>query len=46
MCVPFENILDRVAEADPSVTDYILEAPAKSPNCKGEVLGETLVEPI
>ena len=27
--IPFDNILDRVSESDPSVTDYILEAPAK-----------------
>jgi hypothetical protein len=29
--IPFDNILDRVTGSDPSVTDYILEAPAKCP---------------
>jgi len=28
--IPSDNILDRVTNSDPSVTDYILEAPAKS----------------
>ena len=27
--IPFDNILDRVTDSDPSVTDYILESPAK-----------------
>ena len=27
--IPFDNILDRVTGSDPSVTDYILEEPAK-----------------
>jgi hypothetical protein len=35
--IPFDNILDRVTGSDPSVTDYVLEAPAKCPNCKGEI---------
>ena len=30
--IPFDNILDRVTGSDPSVTDYILETPAKCPN--------------
>jgi len=29
--IPFDDILD--ALPDPSVTDYILEEPAKCPNC-------------
>jgi hypothetical protein len=29
--IPFDNILDRVTGSDPSVTDYIPEAPAKLP---------------
>jgi hypothetical protein len=41
----FDNILDRVTGSDPSVTDYILEAPARCPNCRREVLEKTLVEP-
>jgi hypothetical protein len=43
--IPFDNILDRVTGSDPSVTDYILEAPAKCPNCKRDILEKTLVEP-
>jgi len=27
--ISFDNILDRVTGSDPSVTDYILESPAK-----------------
>jgi hypothetical protein len=44
--IPFDNILDRVTCSDPSVTDYILETPAKCPNCRREVLKKTLVEPM
>jgi hypothetical protein len=29
--IPFDNILDRVTGSDPSVTDYVLETPAKCP---------------
>jgi len=43
--IPFDNILDRVTGSDPSVTDYILEAPAKCRNCRREILEKTLVEP-
>ena len=43
--IPFDNILDRVTGSDPSVTDYILEAPAKCPNCRREVFEKTLIEP-
>jgi len=39
-----DNILDRVTASDPSVTDYVLEASAKCPNCGREVLEKTLVE--
>jgi hypothetical protein len=38
--IPFDNILDRVTGSDPSVTDYILEVPAKCP-CKREILEKT-----
>lgn len=31
--IPFDWILDRTTASDPSVTDYILEQPAKCPNC-------------
>jgi hypothetical protein len=43
--IPFDNVLDRVTGSDPSLTDYILEAPAKCPNCKREILEKTRVEP-
>jgi len=43
--IPFDNVLDRVTGSDPKVTDYILETPAKCPNCQRETLEKTLVEP-
>ena len=43
--IPFHNILKRVTDSDPSVTDYILEEPAKCPTCGREVLEKTLIEP-
>jgi hypothetical protein len=43
--IPFDNILDRVTGSDPSVTDYILEQPAKCPNCRREIREKTLIEP-
>ena len=43
--IPFDDILDRVTGSDPSVTDYILEAPAKCPNCRREIFEKTLIEP-
>jgi len=44
--IPFDNILDRVTGSDPSVTDYVLETPAKCPNCRREILEKTLIEPV
>jgi len=43
--IPFDNILDRVTGSDPSVTDYVLEQPAKCPNCRREIFEKTLIEP-
>jgi len=43
--MPFDNILDRVTGSDPSVTDYILEEPAKCPQCRREIREKTLVQP-
>jgi hypothetical protein len=43
--IPFNNILDRVTGSDPSVTDYILKAPAKCLTCKRETFEKTLIEP-
>jgi hypothetical protein len=40
---PFDVLLDKVTGADPSVTDYLLESPAKCPTCKRDVLEKTLV---
>jgi hypothetical protein len=43
--IPFDWILDRVTGSESSVTDYILEEPAKCPNCRREIFEKTLVEP-
>jgi len=43
--IPFDHILDRITGSDPSVTDYILEQPAKCPYCRREITEKTLVEP-
>ena len=43
--IPFDNILDRVMDSDPIVTDYILEVAADCPNCRREILEKTLIEP-
>jgi uncharacterized protein with PIN domain len=43
--IPFDAIPDRVTGSDPSVTDYVLEQPAKCPNCRRDILEKTLVEP-
>jgi hypothetical protein len=43
--IPFDVILDRVTGSDPSVTDYVLEQPAKCPNYRREIVEKTLVEP-
>ena len=42
--IPFDWILDRVTRSDPSVTDYILEEPAKCPNCRHDIFEKTLIE--
>src|SRR5262249_1971257 len=44
--IPFDAILDRVTGADPSVTDYVLEEPAKCQNCRRNILEDTLIEPL
>src|SRR5262245_327607 len=36
---------NRVTGSDPSVTDYILESPAKCPRYRREICEKTLVEP-
>src|SRR6476469_6830268 len=35
--IPFDNILDRLAGSDPSVTDYVLEVPARCLQCGAEI---------
>ena len=42
--IPFDAVLDKVTGSNPSVTDYILEVPAKCPNCRREILEKTLDE--
>ena len=36
--IPFDWILDRITGSDPSVTDYLLEAPAGCPTCHRDIL--------
>jgi hypothetical protein len=43
--IPFDNILDRLTGSDPSVTDYVLEVPARCLQCGTEITEKTLVEP-
>ena len=43
--LPFAAVLDRVTGYNPTVTEYILEWPAKCPHCRGQVHERTLVEP-
>ena len=35
--IPFDWILDRVTASDPATTDYVIEMPAKCPNCRRPV---------
>jgi hypothetical protein len=42
--LPFENILDRLTGSDPSVTDYVLQMPAKCLQCGAEITEKTFVE--
>jgi hypothetical protein len=41
--IPLDAVLDRVTGSDPIVTDYIVEAAAKCPNSRREILEKTLV---
>ena len=43
--IPVDWVLDRVTGSDSSVTDYILETPARCPNCRRDILEKTLIEP-
>jgi len=42
---PFNVVLDRMTGSNPSVTDYILESPARCPSCLHEIFEKTLIEP-
>jgi len=43
--IPLDWIFDHLTGSDPIVTDYILEAPAKCPNCRRDILEKTLIAP-
>jgi hypothetical protein len=43
--IPFDWILDRMLGWDSTVTDYLLEAPAKCPNCGRAIVEKTQVKP-
>jgi len=42
---PFNVVLDRMTGSDPSVTDYILETPARCPRCLREIFEKAFIEP-
>jgi hypothetical protein len=42
----FDWIVDEVTGRDAVTTDYFLSEPATCPNCHGQVLEDTLVEPV
>src|SRR5262245_46782711 len=42
--IPFDNILDRVTGSDPSLTDYVLEVPARCLQCGTQINEKTMVE--
>jgi hypothetical protein len=42
---PFDVILDRLTGSDPSITDYMMERPARCPRCLQKVTEKTSVEP-
>jgi hypothetical protein len=41
----FDSLLDRVTGSDPRKTEYLLEVPARCPNCRRDVFEKTLVVP-
>jgi hypothetical protein len=41
----FEMILDHLTGCDPTRTEYIVEVPARCPNCRRKVFEKTLVTP-
>ena len=42
--IPFDHVLDWVTGLDPTVTDYLLNEPAKCPKCRGDVTEKTLIK--
>ena len=40
----FVTVLDGLTGSDPTVTDYVLDVPAKCPHCGRDILENTLVE--
>jgi hypothetical protein len=42
--IPFDNILDRLTGCDPSVTDFVLEVPARCLQCGAEIKEKTLID--
>ena len=44
--IPFDNILDRLTASDPSVTDYVLEAPTRCLQCGAEINENTCAIPF
>jgi hypothetical protein len=42
--IPFDNLLDRLTDSDPSVTDYVLQVPGRCLQCGAEITEKTLVE--
>jgi hypothetical protein len=43
--IAFDHILDEITGSDPTVTDYLLERPARCPHCRRNIIEKTLVEP-
>ena len=44
--IPFDRILDRVTGLDAAITDYVIESPARCPDCRRPIFEKTLVEPL
>jgi len=42
--IAFVVVLDEITGSDPTVTDYLLEHPAKCPKCRRDILEKTLVQ--
>jgi hypothetical protein len=43
--IPFDHILDRATGSDSRLTDYVLETPAKCPNCRRDIINKLFIEP-